>query len=190
MQRPLSGARASSCLCAAFRAFHFTRRCPSGYPCYFSLNAAPAWVGVGARDPAAAGDSAGSGAITEGRKIWRKRQVSGSGNQRRDSSPTARRPRAASCPHGSSRKIRGSGGKRPDAAAAPRASRTRPPAAFWSLFAAEKVTRPRKGETLPLGLPGLAKNQVAPGRETPRPSGMGCRQKRPAPGGSAALTFR
>ena len=62
MQRPLTGAWVSSCLCADFRAFRFTRRCLGGYPGGFASWAAPAWAVIGARDLRRSGRHAGEAA--------------------------------------------------------------------------------------------------------------------------------
>ena len=95
MQRPPTGARASSCLCADFRAFRFTRRCLGGYPGRCASLAAPAWAGVGSRN---------SGSRRIGRQHRKTAQVSeaaeGAGDTKSASAgisaETVPRPRAAS----------------------------------------------------------------------------------------------
>ena len=93
---PLTGARTPPCLCAPFRALG---------PAWADSQAASplyrAWCGGwGVWFPPTRGDTQGKRRRFLEPDDWREYRVSGSGRQRRDSSPTTRRRWPADCPGG------------------------------------------------------------------------------------------
>ena len=143
MQRPLTGAWVSSCLCADFRAFRFTRRCLGGYPGGFASWAAPAWAGVGSRS---------SGSRRSGRHAGEAAQVA--------------RAAKSGASDGSA-----SAGNSAEAVPRPRAARERQvlwvtaPANFWGFLGGESLRTVRRPKTP--GAPAGAQRSGSGGERTP-----------------------